>query len=303
MQPVHRESLQAYLEAGCNEVNRLLDACLPSKKCEPQRLHEAMRYSLFAGGKRFRPMLCLAAAEAVGAKREAVLPFAAALELVHTYSLVHDDLPAMDDDTYRRGQLTSHKMFDESTAILVGDALLTAAFTLISEKGLTGAISPKKVLLTMLEMGVAIGSMGMVGGQLADMQAQGKEALSLEQLYFIHTRKTGWLIRGSVRMGGILGGARPKILSALTRYGEAIGLAFQIVDDILDVEGEAEVMGKGVGGDRSKEKWTYPRRIGLSASKKEAEGLIESALTALSPLGAAADRLREIAHSILHRNQ
>ncbi len=296
---MHRPPLEAYLEAGRNDVNRLLDICLPSDKCEPPLLHEAMRYSLFAGGKRFRPLLCLAAAEAVGAKREAILPFAAALELVHTYSLVHDDLPAMDNDDYRRGRPTSHKIFGESTAILTGDGLLTAAFTLIAEKGLSSPIPAKKVLQAILEMGGAIGSTGMVGGQLADMQAEGKESLRLEQLYFIHTRKTGGLIRASVRMGGILGGASPKKLSALTGYGEAVGLAFQIVDDILDVEGEAEKRGKAVGGDHASQKWTYPRRMGLSASKEEAGKLVASALSAIAPLGPEGDRLGEMARAIL----
>ncbi len=301
MNTTYKMPLQSYMDAGRDAVNRLLDTWMPSEKCEPPLLHEAMRYSLFAGGKRFRSVLCLAAAESVGAKHGAVLPFAAALELVHTYSLVHDDLPAMDNDTYRRGQLTNHKKFGEGTAILVGDGLLAAAFSLISEKGLTGPFPHKKILLVTLELSAAIGSAGMVGGQSADIQAQGKVALPLEQVYFIHTRKTGCLIRAAVRIGGMLGGASPKKLSALTHYGEAVGLAFQIADDILDVEGNAARMGKAIGGDHSKEKWTYPRRMGLAASKKEAERLIESALSALLPLGPEADRLGEVARYILHR--
>jgi len=260
-----------------------------------------MHYSLFAGGKRIRPVLCLAASESVGGRGEAVLPFAAAIELIHTYSLIHDDLPAMDDDTYRRGKLTSHKMFGESTAILAGDALLTAAFTMMAEKGLSGPISPKKILRASLELGSASGSIGMVGGQLDDIASQGKEGISFEKLKEIHVRKTGALIRASVRIGGILGGAGPKKLSQLTAFGEKVGLAFQIVDDILDVEGSEAELGKAVGQDRSKGRWTYPGFIGLEGAKKEARISVDEALSAIKAFGPEAEPLRQLAAYILER--
>ena len=293
--------LKAYLATRREKIDNLLHAYLPPASCEPPRMHEAIRYSLFAGGKRLRPILCLAAAEAVGGQEAAILPFAAALELVHTYSLVHDDLPAMDNDDYRRGKPTSHKMFGEGTAILAGDALLTAAFTMMAEIGLAGTIPPKKVLRALLELGSAAGSTGMVGGQLNDIASQGKTGLSFNQLKTTHILKTGMLIRASIRIGGILGGAGPKKLSRLTTFGEKIGLAFQVADDILDVEGEAETVGKPVGQDQSKGRWTYPAFIGLDGAKREAAALTEAALSALSPFGPEADPLRRIAVYVVDR--
>jgi len=300
---MNRSELKTYLKDRRAEVDRLLHSYLPGPKCEPPLIHEAMRYSLFAGGKRIRPILCLAACEAVGGRRELALPFAAAIELIHTYSLVHDDLPAMDDDTYRRGKLTSHKMFGESTAILTGDALLTAAFTMVAEKGLASTISPKKILRVTLELGSASGSTGMVGGQLNDIEAQGQDDISLEMLKRMHTHKTGVLIRASVRIGGILGGAGPKKLSRLTAFGEKIGLAFQIADDVLDVEGEAKKLGKSVGRDQSKGRCTYPALMGLSRAKKEAVVLIEEALSGIKSFGPEADPIRHIAAFIIDREK
>jgi len=262
-----------------------------------------MHYSLFAGGKRIRPILCLAACESVGGRGETVLPFAAAIELIHTYSLIHDDLPAMDDDSYRRGKLTSHKMFGESTAILAGDALLTSAFTMMAEKGLSGPLSPKKILRATLELGSASGSIGMVGGQSDDIESQGKKGILFEKLKEIHARKTGALIRASVRIGGILGGAGPKKLSQLTAFGEKIGLAFQIADDILDVEGNEAEMGKAVGQDHSKGRWTYPGFIGLERAKKEARVSVDEALLAIQSFGPEAGPLREIADYIIERRR
>lgn len=297
------EDLKTDLAARRSEIDHILQTYLPGPSCDPPLLHEAIRYSLFAGGKRIRPVLCLAACESVGGRRETALPFAAAIELVHTYSLIHDDLPAMDDDTYRRGKLTNHKMFGESTAILAGDALLTAAFTMIAEKGLAATISPKKILKVILELGSASGSTGMVGGQLNDIESQGKEGIFLEKLKEIHTHKTGVLIRASTRIGGILGGAGPKKLSYLTLFGEKIGLAFQIADDILDVEGREDTLGKPVGQDRSKGRWTYPSLIGVSRAKKEANILIEAAIAALKSFGPEADPLRQIACYITKREK
>jgi geranylgeranyl diphosphate synthase type II len=298
-----KDPLKKYLRDRQAEVDQLLHSYLPGAKCPPPLIHEAIRYSLFAGGKRLRPILCLAAAESVGGRREVVLPFAAAIELIHTYSLVHDDLPAMDNDTYRRGKLTNHKMFGESTAILAGDALLTAAFTLMAEKGVAGTISHKKILSVILELGSAAGSTGMVGGQLVDIQSEGKKSINQDELHYIHTHKTGALIRASVRIGGILGGASSKKLTALTRYGEKIGLAFQIADDILDVEGEEKEMGKSVGQDQAKEKWTYPRLIGLERAKKEAHVLVEEALGELNGFGPEADPLRGLALYMIERKK
>lgn len=298
-----KQLFKEYLEKGRSSVDRILNAYLAGSKCEPTLLHEAIRYSLFAGGKRLRPILCLAATEAVGGRRDVTLPFASAIELIHTYSLVHDDLPAMDNDDYRRGKLTNHKMFGEAAAILAGDALLTAAFTLIAETGLASALSPKKILSVILELGSASGSTGMVGGQFVDIQSEGKEGIDLERLNYIHTHKTGALIRSSVRIGGILGGAGPKKLTHLTRYGEKIGLAFQITDDILDVEGEESELGKPVGQDHSKKKWTYPGLIGLERAKKEANILIEEAIENLSLFGPEADPLRAIAEYVVERRK
>jgi len=295
------EDLKNYLALRRSEVDRLLQSYLPGPTCEPPLIHEAMRYSLFAGGKRIRPILCLAACESVGGRVETILPFAAATELIHTYSLVHDDLPAMDDDNYRRGKLTSHKMFGEGTAILTGDGLLTAAFTMMAEKGLASTISPKKILRVILEIGSASGSTGMVGGQLNDIESEGKDGLFLEKLKEIHTQKTGVLIRASVRIGGILGGAGPKKLSNLTVFGEKVGLAFQIADDILDVEGSEEETGKPVSKDEGKGKWTYPALIGLSQAKKEATALVAEALAVLKSFGPEADPLRQIASFITDR--
>ncbi len=296
-------NLKSYLNKRRSEVDRVLESYLPGPTCEPALIHEAIRYSLFAGGKRIRPILCLAACESVGGRSEVALPFAAAIELLHTYSLVHDDLPAMDNDTYRRGKLTNHKMFGEATAILTGDALLTAAFTMIAEKGLAASVSPKKVLKIILELGSASGSTGMVGGQLNDIESQGKEGLYLEKLKEIHTHKTGVLIRAAIRIGGILGGAGPKKLSQLTAFGEKAGLAFQIADDILDVEGKEETLGKPVGNDQTRGKWTYPALVGVSRAKKEAAVLIEEALESLKSFGPEADSLRHIAYYITHREK
>lgn len=295
--------LKTYLSVKRSEVDRLPQSYLPCPKSDPPLIHEAIRYSLFAGGKRIRPILCLAACEAVGGNVDKVLPFASAIELIHTYSLVHDDLPAMDDDSHRRGKLTNHKMFGESTAILTGDALLTAAFTMMAEKGLSSSITPKKILRAMLELGSASGSTGMVGGQLLDIESQGKDGLTLEKLQAMHTCKTGVLIRASIRIGGILGGAGPKKLSHLTWFGEKAGLAFQIADDILDVEGEEKDLGKPVGQDKTKGKWTYPALIGLEQSKKEATALVDEALDTLKGFGPEADPLREIAVYMINRKQ
>lgn len=248
----------------------------------PPRLVEAMNYSLKAGGKRLRPMLVFAACEAVGGDLHEAMPVAAAFELVHTYSLIHDDLPAMDDDDLRRGMPTCHKAFDEATAILAGDAMNTYAFQTILE----GVSDPVKAGAAALELARAAGLEGMVGGQMADLESEGAEA-DIERLRYIHAHKTGALITAAVVCGGIVGGADGAVLSRLRRYGQQVGLAFQVVDDILDETATAEQLGKSPGKDSAANKMTYPRVMGLEAATKHAQELVESALAELKGLAKA----------------
>jgi geranylgeranyl diphosphate synthase type II len=268
-----------------------------------------MRYSLSAGGKRLRPILVLAAAEAVGGRSSpALLAVAASLELIHTYSLIHDDLPAMDNDDVRRGRPTSHKVFGDALAILAGDGLLTLAFELLTRPDVAGAVPSRRLVRVIQEIAVAAGYQGMVGGQLLDLQAEGSgapRAVSIDEagLERIHRRKTGALIRASVRAGGLVGGARATALAALSRYGERIGLAFQIMDDILDVEGTTAELGKAVHSDRSKGKATYPSLLGLDASKKKLAEAVEEAVGSLAAFDGAADPLRAIARYIASRRE
>ncbi len=284
--------LQAYLKQGQVDVDQMLSSYLP-KEDTAVPFYEAVRYSLFAGGKRLRPNLCLAAAESVGGMREVALPFACALELIHTYSLVHDDLPAMDNDDLRRGKPTSHKVYGEGTAILVGDALLTAAFTLVAQK------SPHAE--AMFELGSASGLNGMVLGQFLDMQSEGKKVMDQKGLEAIHRNKTGALIRASVRIGGIMGQANPAQLTSLTEYGEHVGLAFQIMDDILDIIGDEKKLGKQVAQDQLKEKWTYPRLVGLEKAQADSDDLSARAIRGLDAFGVSADPLRWIATYAVNR--
>jgi len=261
-----------------------------------------MRYSLLSGGKRLRSILCLAACEAVGGDVAAALPFAAAIEMLHAYSLIHDDLPAMDNDAVRRGMATNHIVFGEGCAILAGDALLTEAFTLMARR--TDTVSHRRVVSIIQKLGEAAGSLGMVGGQFADLQAQGAEEVSPKQLLSIHTRKTGALIRASVQIGGIVGQANPKTLVRLGVYGEKIGLAFQIADDILNIEGDAKKTGKAVGSDSTHQKATYPGIYGgVAQAKRDALRLVDDALEAVKPLGLPADRLGQIAHYMIKRQK
>lgn len=267
-------------------------------------LKRAMEYSLFSGGKRLRPILAFAAAEAVGGTAVDALPAAVALELIHTYSLVHDDLPAMDDDDLRRGIPTSHKVFGEAQAVLAGDALLTKAFSVLTDSA-NNNTDPKKLLTVAHEIAVAAGEEGMLGGQIADIESERKE-VDLPSLEFIHIRKTGALILASVRSGAILGDSGTKrldekSLQKLSEYGRNIGLAFQISDDILDVIGDKEVMGKKPGQDHVKGKATYPSLLGLSESKRMAEELVKRAIESLSGFGDAAQPLRAIGNFIIER--
>ena len=297
-------ALRDYIQKGQIEVDHALDAYLPKKNgsSDADILSEAMRYSLFAGGKRLRPTLCLAAAETIGgaSTRHITLPFACALELIHTYSLVHDDLPAMDNDDLRRGKPTNHKVYGDGTAILVGDALLTAAFTWMAQIGKESS-SPARALEAIFELGSAAGLHGMVLGQTLDLQIQGREGMDAPLLEAIHRYKTGALITASVRIGGILGGATDAQLQSLTQYGENIGLAFQITDDLLDVVGETSELGKSVGQDQANNKWTYPRFVGIQKAKELAYQLAVAASEALDPFGVAADPLRWMAAYTINR--
>jgi geranylgeranyl diphosphate synthase type II len=264
-------------------VDGALERWLPRQEGNPPAIHEAMRYSVFAGGKRLRPLLTLFACEAVGGKPDEALPAAAALEMIHTYSLIHDDLPAMDDDDFRRGRPTCHKVYGEAIAILAGDALLTHAFQVLADPT-AGTTSGSARLLIAAEIARAAGSLGMVGGQTMDILAEGRP-VDRETLLDLHSRKTGALLRAAVRVGGIAGEASEAALDALTRYGERIGLAFQIVDDILDIEGDSAEMGKTAGSDLRKQKATYPAAFGLAESKRQATALLAEAKATLAPLG------------------
>lgn len=291
--------LQGYLAEKTEIVNKRLLRLLPGAVDYPQSLHKALHYSLFAGGKRLRPVLVLAAAEAVGGQIDVAVNTACAFECIHTYSLIHDDLPALDNDDLRRGRPTCHKEFGEATAILAGDALLTVAFGLIAS---TKGAAHSAVLGAVGELAKAAGSTGMIGGQMIDIESEGQE-VSFPVLEYIHIHKTGELIRASVRCGAMLGGASEAELGSLTRYSEAIGLAFQIADDILDVEGSSEEMGKPTGGDQKKGKATYPALLGLDASRQRAAELVDMAIEALSGFDAKAEPLREIARYITARKK
>jgi geranylgeranyl diphosphate synthase, type II len=265
-------------------------------------LHKAIRHSLLNGGKRIRPILSIAAFEAVGGKGDQILPFACALEMIHTYSLIHDDLPAMDNDDLRRGKPTCHKIFGEAIGILAGDGLLTEAFKLMTDRSTWENPSKDKELIldVVHEIAQAAGISGMVGGQVADIESEGKE-IDLPLLQYIHTHKTGAMILASIRVGARLGGASGEALRGLTRYAERIGLAFQIVDDVLNVEGKAVALGKSTGTDLSRGKATYPSLLGLEESKRRASELVALALESLKPYGPEADPLREIARFIIAR--
>jgi len=291
--------LAAYLAERRRMVDRALDEVLPPADAPPASVHRAMRYSVLAGGKRLRPILVIAGAETVGAGADRVMPTACALELIHTYSLIHDDLPAMDDDDFRRGRPTNHKVFGEAVAILAGDALLTLAFRLIADNAARVA-DPRVVCDVIREVADAAGTEGMVGGQVVDIESEGR-AVTPETLDFIHLRKTAALIRVSLRAGALLGGAGASALAAIGTAGERLGLAFQIVDDILDVEGNLEELGKTAGSDERKQKATYPALHGLDASRQRARMLIQDAKAALAPLRPAARPLAALADFILER--
>ena len=293
--------LKDYLKDRSALVDKALDRWLPAEDFLPHSLHQAMRYSIFAGGKRLRPILMVAASEAVGGSAQQVMHAACAMEMIHTYSLVHDDLPAMDDDGFRRGRPTNHKVYGEATAILAGDALLTEAFRLLADAKANESVPPKTVLRVIELVARYAGSQGMVGGQVVDMESEGKE-IDFPTLEYIHTHKTGGLILASVQVGALLGGGDEEQFAALTRFGGAAGLAFQIADDILDVVGDQAELGKDVGSDQARGKVTYPALLGLSEARQRASELCDIAVESLTPLGDAAKTLQVLARYIVDRN-
>jgi geranylgeranyl diphosphate synthase type II len=300
VKPNENVTLKEYLARQKTEVDGMLEALIPDETIYPPEIFRAVRYSLFAGGKRIRPILCLAATEAVGGKPESSLPVACAIEMIHTYSLIHDDLPAMDNDDYRRGRLTSHKVFGEDLAILAGDALLTEAFQVMTRREVAAVLPPDRLLQVVREIAEAAGWFGMVGGQVLDVQSEG-QTVAPETLYAIHRMKTGAMILVSLRTGAILAGAEEEALAALSDYGRQIGLAFQIADDILNVEGDKALLGKGTGSDAARGKVTFPLLLGLEASRSRAEELVKGAIEALAPFDEKAEPLRWIARYILER--
>ena len=295
--PVTAFDINASLGVCSGAVNRALDHFLPSENTPPATIHKAMRYSLFAGGKRMRPALCLAAAEACGGRQAEALPLACAVECIHTYSLIHDDLPAMDDDDFRRGKPTNHKVFGEGIAVLAGDALLTQAFEITAQAKSWPRYSHQHIIL---ELARAAGSLQLIAGQVADLEGEGKR-LSVSQLRYIHERKTSALLTCSVRLGGMSADCSPALLRALSDFGRHVGLAFQVIDDILDVTQSSEKLGKTAGKDTKAQKATYPAIVGLEKSRKSAAELTEQAFAALKPFKGGAVALAALAQFLLER--
>jgi geranylgeranyl diphosphate synthase type II len=291
--------LQKFLAARTEAVNAALDRFLPSEKTRPATIHRAMRYSLFAGGKRMRPALVLAAAAACGGNETNAMPLACAVECIHTYSLVHDDLPAMDNDDYRRGKLTNHKVFGEGIAVLAGDALLTQAFEIAAKCKSWPRYSHQKIIL---ELAHASGSLQLIAGQVADLEGEGKKT-SADQLRYIHERKTSALLCCSARLGGMSANCTPAQLAALTDFGYHVGLAFQVIDDILDVTQTSEQLGKTAGKDTKAQKATYPSIVGLEKSRKIAAQLTGKAFAALKIFKGKAVALEALAEFLLKRDR
>ena len=294
--------LKAYLADRRRIVDAALERFLPASAGLEKTVVEAARYSLFAGGKRLRPILCLAAADVVGGSLDAVMPAACALEMVHTYSLIHDDLPAMDNDDFRRGRPTNHRVYGEAVAILAGDLLLTEAFGLLARPATqeTASIPAERRLEAVAILARAAGARGMIGGQVIDLESETRE-VDLTTVEYMHIHKTGALICASLEIGAVLSGASASQLEALTRYGRHLGLAFQITDDLLDVEGDPEVMGKSAGSDAAKNKKTYPALLGLARSKEIAREHVAGAVEALEGYDHTAEPLRALARYLLVR--
>ena len=290
--------LSRYLRERVRLVDDALERYLPGEDVRPQSLHRAMRYSTMSGGKRLRPILVIAGAEAVGGEAQMVLPTACAVELIHTFSLIHDDLPAIDNDTLRRGRPTCHVQFGEAVAILAGDALFASAFELIARNADT--VPAERVVQVLHLVAEASGTRGMVGGQMVDIESEGKQA-DADTVEYIHRHKTAALIRASVVSGAILAGAEKRQVDALSRYGELTGLAFQIADDLLNVTGDPRKTGKAVGTDAARGKVTYPALFGVEASRQRAHQLVQEAIATLRPFGESAEPLRAIAHLMVER--
>ncbi len=290
--------LQSYLSEKCILTDAALEEYLPRADRFPQVMFEAMRYSVLNGGKRVRPILALAACSACGGDENAAMPTACAVEMIHAFSLIHDDLPALDNDDLRRGKPTNHKVFGEATAILSGDALFALAFQTITDR--TNGVSVAVILEVVRRIAAASGTSGMVVGQVADMISEG-QAISPQTMEFIHRHKTGALLEASVVCGGLLGGGRPDQIESLRSYGQSIGLAFQIADDVLDVEGEQDKIGKPVGSDVGNSKATYPSLYGIEKSKGMALQAVGDAVNALRVFGSEADPLRALARFVVER--
>jgi len=291
--------LTTYLDQRTESINRALDGALPKATAKPATIHRAMRYSLFAGGKRMRPALCLAAAAACGGREEGAMPLACAIECIHTYSLIHDDLPAMDDDDFRRGNPTSHKVFGEGIAVLAGDALLTQAFEILTRAKGWPRYSHRELVL---ELSRAAGSLQLIAGQVADLEAEGKQ-IAAPELKYIHERKTSALLCCAVRLGGMSANASPAQLRALTNFGYNVGLAFQIIDDILDITQTSEHLGKTAGKDAAAQKATYPSIVGLEKSRALATQLTGRAFAALRVFKGRATALEALARFLLVRDK
>lgn len=291
--------LLAYLKERQKLCETALDNAIPMRY--PDKIYESMRYSLLAGGKRLRPILCLATCEMTGGTIEMAMPTACALEMIHTMSLIHDDLPAMDNDDYRRGKLTNHKVYGEDIAILAGDGLLAFAFEHVAIS--TQNVPTERVLQVVARLGRALGAAGLVGGQVVDLESEGKPDISLETLNFIHNHKTAALLEACVACGGVLSGVSSEDLQRLSRYAQNIGLAFQIVDDILDITATQEQLGKTAGKDQKANKVTYPKLWGLEESRTKAQQLIEAACVELDSFGDKAKPLIAIAQYIINRDR
>ncbi|MGK7940966.1 MAG: geranylgeranyl diphosphate synthase CrtE [Crocosphaera sp.] len=289
--------LASYLKEKKQLVETALDESLPITR--PEKIYEAMRYSLLAGGKRLRPILCLTTCELMGGTLEMSLPTACALEMIHTMSLIHDDLPAMDNDDYRRGKLTNHKVYGEDIAILAGDALLSYAFEYVATQ--TRNVALPQLVDVIARLGRTVGAAGLVGGQVLDLESEGKSDVTVDTLKFIHIHKTGALLETSVVSGAILAGATIEDVERLSRYAQNIGLAFQIIDDILDITSTKEELGKTAGKDARAQKATYPSLWGLEESQKQAQTLIDEAIAQLTPYGEAGNPLAAIAQFIVAR--
>lgn len=289
--------LTSYLKERQKLVEEALNQSLPISR--PEKIYESMRYSLLAGGKRLRPILCLTTCELTGGTIEMAMPTACALEMIHTMSLIHDDLPAMDNDDYRRGKLTNHKVYGEDIAILAGDGLLAYAFEYVATQ--TRNVAPQKIIEVIARLGRTVGAAGLVGGQVLDLESEGRRDITTDTLTFIHTHKTGALLETSVVSGAILAGASDEEVQRLSRYAQNIGLAFQIVDDILDITATQEELGKTAGKDLQAQKATYPSIWGIEASREQAQALVDEAITQLAVYEEKAEPLRAIANYIITR--